>query len=111
MTSELSRGAIAWCDFGDPIGREQGLRRPALVVSARIKNNLVIVCPITSRRRAYPTRVEIAPGQSGLRQISYVQTEQIRTVSGERLGAVLGSADASTQAAVDGRLRILLGLT
>lgn len=50
-------GDIVWLDFDPQAGREQAKRRPALVVTERSYNRasgLVIVCPLTSRRKPYP---------------------------------------------------------
>ena len=50
-------GEIIWLDFDPHAGREQAKRRPALVITDRIYNRasgLVIVCPLTSRRKPYP---------------------------------------------------------
>jgi mRNA interferase MazF len=50
-------GDIIWIDFDPQAGREQAKRRPALVVTEQSYNRasgLVIVCPLTSRRKAYP---------------------------------------------------------
>ena len=50
-------GDIIWVDFDPQAGREQAKRRPALVVTERSYNRasgLVIVCPLTSRRKPYP---------------------------------------------------------
>ncbi len=50
-------GDIIWLDFDPQAGREQAKRRPALVITDRSYNHasgLVIVCPLTSRRRSYP---------------------------------------------------------
>jgi mRNA interferase MazF len=50
-------GDIIWIDFDPQAGREQAKRRPALVVTERSYNRasgLVIVCPLTSRRKPYP---------------------------------------------------------
>ncbi len=50
-------GDIIWLDFDPQVGREQAKRRPALVITDRSYNQasgLVIVCPLTSRRRPYP---------------------------------------------------------
>jgi mRNA interferase MazF len=50
-------GDIVWIDFDPQAGREQAKRRPALVVTERTYNRasgLVIVCPLTSRRKPYP---------------------------------------------------------
>ena len=50
-------GDIIWIDFDPQAGREQAKRRPALVVTEQSYNRasgLVIVCPLTSRRKPYP---------------------------------------------------------
>ena len=50
-------GDIVWLDFDPQAGRERAKRRPALVVTERSYNRasgLVIVCPLTSRRKPYP---------------------------------------------------------
>jgi len=50
-------GDIIWLDFDPQVGREQAKRRPVLVITDRSYNQasgLVVVCPLTSRRRSYP---------------------------------------------------------
>ena len=50
-------GDIIWLDFDPQAGREQAKRRPALVVTDQSYNRasgLVVVCPLTSRRKPYP---------------------------------------------------------
>lgn len=50
-------GDIAWLDFDPQVGHEQSKRRPALVLTDQAYNRasgLVVVCPLTSQRRAYP---------------------------------------------------------
>ena len=50
-------GDIVWLDFDPQAGREQGRRRPALVLTDRSYNSasgLVVVCPLTSKRKPYP---------------------------------------------------------
>jgi len=52
---------IKFC-FDPTLGHEQSGFRPAVVISRRmfqVKTGQVIVCPITSRSRPYPTRVLI----------------------------------------------------
>jgi mRNA interferase MazF len=55
-----SAGDLIWTDFDPRVGREQGGRRPALVVSVGTFNantGLAFVCPITTRLRPFPTSV------------------------------------------------------
>jgi len=50
-------GDLIWLDFDPQAGREQAKRRPALVVTDHAYNQasgLVLVCPLTSRRKPYP---------------------------------------------------------
>ena len=58
-------GDLVWTDLDPTLGREQAGRRPALVVSpaAFAKNTgFVLVCPITSRIRPFPTSVVLPQG-------------------------------------------------
>ena len=58
-------GDLIWTDFAPTKGREQAGRRPALVISSAVFNRntgLVIVCPITSHVRPFPTSVVLPPG-------------------------------------------------
>lgn len=50
-------GDIVWLDFDPQAGREQGRRRPALVLTDQGYNRasgLAVVCPLTSKRKPYP---------------------------------------------------------
>jgi mRNA interferase MazF len=58
-------GDLIWTDFDPRIGRGQGSRRPALVVSPSEffdATEFAIVCPITSRIRPFGTGVILPPG-------------------------------------------------
>ena len=60
-------GDLVWIDLDPRTGREQGGRRPALVVSPRRFTDLTgfaVICPITSRVRPFPTSVVLPPGLS-----------------------------------------------
>ena len=73
---------LIWTEFDPTLGREQAGRRPAVVLSPAIffdNTGFVIVCPITSRVRPFPTSVVLPPGLP---------------ISGEVLVANLRSLDA-----------------
>jgi mRNA interferase MazF len=57
-------GDLLWTDFDPTLGREQGGRRPALVISSATftdNTGLTVVCPVTSRVRPFPTSVVLPP--------------------------------------------------
>jgi len=73
-------GDLIWTEFDPTKGREQGGRRPALVVSpAAFTENtgLTVVCPITSRVRPFPTSVVLPPG---LTIAGEILTSHIRSI-------------------------------
>lgn len=110
----VSRGEVYLADLGDPIGHEQGMTRPVIVVSAdpwlASDPPVVVVVPMTRTFRNRSTHVEIEPGSSGLRATSYAKCEDIRSISPLRLEARLGAIDAVTQSRIDLIVRRLLGL-
>lgn len=112
MADPPLRGEIWIVDLGHPVGHESADQRPALVVSDDPSNRhgLVVVCPIGSARRDYPSRIEVDPGRSGLDHPSFAQGEQVRTISARRLVARLGNADITVMIEVERVLRLLLRL-
>jgi mRNA interferase MazF len=101
-------------DVGEPVGRAQSGRRPAVVVSADPLNEsragVVIVVPTTTRDRGLPTHIEIEPGGSGLDEISYAKCEDVKSVSEKRLIARLGSVTDIVTFDIGRALRFLLDL-
>ena len=80
-------------------GREIRKTRPCLVISPDEMNrhiDTLIVAPMTTRGRAYPTRVPVRfKGKSG-----QIVLDQIRTVDKSRLVKRLGKIDEATRAHV-----------
>ena len=112
MADSPRRTEIWLADLSDPIGHEAAYLRPVLVVSDDPANRygLATICPIGSAKRGYPTRVEVTAGPSGLDQASYIQAEQVRTISSARLVHLLGRADITAMVEVERVLRLLLRL-
>ena len=112
--NQPARGEVWFVNLDPTQGREQAGSRPALVVSVDQFNqghaDLVVVCPITSVEKGIPLHVKITPPESGLRKESFVKCEDIRSVSKQRLTKLFGVVSRKTLAAVEDRLRILLGL-
>ncbi len=112
--TEPSRGDLWLVDLDPTRGHEQAGRRPALVVSVDPLNHgpagLVILLPLTTRAKGVPSHVPIRPPEGGVRQASYIKCEDVRSVSKERLSQRWGAVSPATLAAVEERLRLLLGL-
>jgi mRNA interferase MazF len=80
MPYEPDAGDLIWTDFDPPVGREQGGRRPALVLSSSDfwhASRFVIVCPITSRVRPFASSVVLP---SGLPIVGEILTSHVRSV-------------------------------
>lgn len=99
-------------DFGNPVGHEQGYRRPGLVVSADRMNasraGLVIVVPVTRTPRDLPSHVEIEAEAAGLADLSYAKCEDVKSVSRERLVHRIGRTSEDVLFQVTGVIRTLL---
>jgi mRNA interferase MazF len=115
----MLRGDICLVDLEPVRGSAATKRRPAVIVSndranavaARLKRGVVTVVPITSHTvRIYPFQTLLPAAATGLRRDSKAQAEQVRSITVERLGAVLGHVPAAVMADVDDALRVHLQL-
>jgi mRNA interferase MazF len=109
-----SRGEVWFLNLDPVEGREQAGSRPVLVVSVDGFNygpaDLVVILPVTSKSKAIPFHVAVAPPEGGMRQLSFIKCEDVRSVSRSRLLERWGTVAPHTLAAVEDRLRILMGL-
>lgn len=115
----MLRGEIRLVNLDPVVGAEANKRRPAVIISndranasaARLGRGVVTVVPVTSNvANVYPFQVVMASQESGLRLDSKAQAEQVRSVSVQRLGPVLGRVPPSLLAALDDALRLHLHL-
>ena len=108
------RSEVWLVDFGDPVGREQSGKRPAVVVSADALNDspagVLVVFPITTRDRGLPSHVKIDQGDSGLDEVGYAKCEDVKSVSEQRLIARLGVVGEDVMFQAARVLRFLLEL-
>ena len=113
-TTSPARGEVWMVDFDPTKGHEQAGRRPALVISVDAFNSgpaeLVIVLPITSKSKGVRSHVEVNPPEAGLTVKSFIKCEDVRSVAKERLSRRRGHVSPQTMAAVEYRVRILLGV-
>jgi len=108
----LAPGDVIWVSPEIAVGREQAGPRPALVVAGsgymQTIDALVLVVPITSVDRGWPNHIEVFG--SDLKHRSWAMSEQIRTISRERVVNRAGRANEATLAAVRGWLADFLDL-
>lgn len=112
MRPSPERGDV-WLAALDPVLRgEQGGTRPVLVLSTAAFNRwpvgLVVVAPITTRRRGFAHHVPI--GDGGLDRASYAMPEYLRSIVQDRLRRRLGAADVTTIDEVAQWVRRISGL-
>ena len=109
-----SRGEVWLVNLNPARGHEQAGVRPGLVVSVDPFNHgpagLVVLLPLTGAAKGIPFHVEINPPEGGVKARSFIKCEDVRCVAKERLSRRWGKVSGSTLAAVEDRLRILLGV-
>ncbi len=93
--ARILRGEIRWADLNPTRGHEQAGLRPVLILSHDVFNErsgTVIAAAITSQpqRAGFPLTLELTTG--GMPKQSWVKISQIRTLSVERIGKVIGRA-------------------
>ncbi len=115
----MLRGEIRLTDLNPARASEANTRRPAVIVSndranasaARLGRGVVTVVPVTSNvAQVYPFQVLLTAQETGLRVDSKAQGEQIRSVSVERLGQVIGRVSAHQMSQLEDALRLHLQL-
>jgi mRNA interferase MazF len=115
----MLRGEIRLTDLDPARASEANKRRPAVIVSndranssaVRLGRGVVTIVPVTSNvAQVYPFQVLLDAEETGLRVDSKAQAEQIRSVSVERVGPIIGRVPAHRMAQLDDALRVHLGL-
>jgi len=110
--ARILRGEIRWADLNPVRGREQAGQRPVLILSHDVFNErsgTVIAVALTSQpqRAGFPLTVELQA--RGLRKKSWVKISQIRTLSIERIGKVIGRASPEELAQIIEGLNEIIG--
>lgn len=93
--ARILRGEIRWVDLNPGRGHEQAGLRPVLILSHDIFNErsgTVIAVAITSQpqKAGFPLTLELK--SPNLPKKSWLKISQIRTLSVERIGKVIGKA-------------------
>ena len=109
--ARILRGDIRWADLNPVRGREQAGLRPVLILSHDIFNErsgTVIAVALTSQpqQAGFPLTLELSI--SHLPKRSWVKISQIRTLSVERIGKIIGRASPEEiEQVVDGLNEII----
>ena len=87
---EVVRYHIYWANLDPAVGREMKKTRSVVVVSPDVMNHnlgTVLVCPLTSSEKDYPTRVRVVvDGKTGA-----VAIDHIRSIDKSRLISQMGA--------------------
>ncbi|HEX8166675.1 MAG TPA: type II toxin-antitoxin system PemK/MazF family toxin [Beijerinckiaceae bacterium] len=106
----MRRGDVWWVALEPAIGGEIGKTRPAVIVSndrSNAQNNRVQIVPVTSNaRRVYPSEALVTVDGN----LSKAVADQIRTVDKSRLRGFIGRIGDAEMHAVEGAVRLQLGL-
>ena len=90
----MRQGEIWFANLNPVLGSEQAGRRPVVVVSGDTLNEIlpiVIVVPLTSKIKSYPTSVLVSPNRTnGLKKNAEAIPFQIRTITKKRLTKKIG---------------------
>jgi mRNA interferase MazF len=111
---EPSRSDIWDLNLDPAPGHKQAGTRPALILSEDLFNEgpagLVVVAPIARAQGGVRWHVAVAPAEGGLVSPSFIQCENVRSVSRQRFKRWRGRVSEATMQQVEDRLRILMGL-
>lgn len=111
----LTSGDVVDLDLGSPRGREAGLRRPVVVITAQEildeSANVVQIVPLTSTIRPFGSEVEVHSDESnGLEFDSAAQCQHIRSVSVDRIESVRGNVGGPTLAEIRDVIALILDI-
>ena len=101
-------GDVVWLDFDPQAGREQAKRRPALGLTDQGYNRasgLVVVCPLTSKRKPYPFALPIVVNNvEGAVLVDHLKSMDWKA----RAAAFHSKADPALVSKVRGYIAVLL---
>lgn len=105
------RGEIYWVNLDPTIGQETKKKRPALVVSNDIGNqmaNIIMVAPITSKvKNIYPFEVKV----SVKGKLGKIMLNQCRAIDKSRITSKIDSINHETMKQVEDAIKIVFGLS
>ncbi|MCX6162577.1 MAG: type II toxin-antitoxin system PemK/MazF family toxin [Ignavibacteriae bacterium] len=116
-SAQLHRGDVYLVNLDPIVGKEIGKARPTVIIQNDIGNEfspVTIIAPISSVKeitKPLPIMIFLQKGDGGLKEDSYVDCGQIRTVDKDkRLITKFGSLNKSKMREIDKALKISLSL-
>ncbi len=110
----MKRGEVWEANLDPAMGHEQAGTRRVLILSEDRFNTsglgLVTILPMTTKQRAFPTRIAVMPPEGGVTATSFIIGEQVRTIDSERLTRKTGTVTPATMSKTAEIVRTLLGL-
>lgn len=101
---DLKQYQIVLVNLDPTVGSEMKKTRPCVIISPNEMNkflNTIVVAPMTSSSKNYPTRVEIKHDN----KIGWIVLDQIRTIDRIRIIKILGNLSEKEFKKVKGVLR------
>ena len=89
----ILRGEIRWAQLSPTRGREQAGYRPVVILSHDIfneKSGTVITVPVTSQPQKAGFPLTLPVNEADLPKQSWIKISQVRTLSVDRIGEVMG---------------------
>ncbi|MBZ0177748.1 MAG: type II toxin-antitoxin system PemK/MazF family toxin [Melioribacteraceae bacterium] len=117
IVAPLLRGDVYLVNLDPIVGKEIGKARPALIIQNDIGNKfspVTIIAPISSVKeitKPLPIMIFLEKGEGGLKEESYVDCGQIRTIDKDRrLLKKYGTLEKVKMQEIDKALKISLSL-
>jgi mRNA interferase MazF len=117
IVTPLLRGDVYLVNLDPIVGKEIGKARPAVIIQNDIGNKfspVTIIAPISSVKeitKPLPILISLQKGEGGIKEESYVDCGQIRTINKEqRLITKFGNLDREKMLDVDKAIKISLAL-
>ena len=111
--ARILRGDIRWAELNPTRGHEQAGRRPVLILSHDIFNKrsgTVIALALTSQPQKAHFPLTYPLDSKQLQKPSWVKISQIRTLSVERIGRKVGTAEPEQLAEIVDGLNQIIGI-
>lgn len=115
IPNNIKWGDIYFADLGEVEYKgEISGQRPVVILQNNVGNQnspTVTIAPITSNlnKKDFPTHLLIEKDEGGMKMDSVVATEQIKTISKERIRFKIGSLSKEKMEAILNRLNIQIG--